>query len=404
MRLEKYRRVLRTPGFPVVMLLSVMVKAPTVAIPIVLTMHVAIGLDRGYGTAGLAAAAWTVGVTLGAPFQGRFMDRRGLRAMLVLAIVVQVAFWVLAPLMPFSVFMVGALVSGLGMIPGSTVIRLVIAGLIPEDHRHTAYAMDSMVTEVSYMLGPALAVLAATKMSTGVALVWLGVALAISGAALALRNPKSGEKAKTDTAARSGFGWLNARLIAVFAATLAAGAVVAGYEVAIIATLRVEDQVEWTGVVLMACGVYSLAGGLAFGALPRSPSVPLVILLLGLATMPLGLVGDWRVLVLALGPATTLCAPAFASTATAASGLATDGTRARVMSVYTAALCAGSALGAPLAGAAFDAGGPAAGFAAVGGLGVAIAILSGTVLRRRPESTDHRSEPSVRTAAMEGER
>lgn len=390
MRLDRYREVLAVRGFRPVMLLGLLAKLPVVAIPIVLTLHVTLGLDQGYGQAGLVAGAWTVGVTVGSPFQGRFIDRRGLRAMLSIATVAQGFFWGLAPLMSFPVFLVGALVSGLVLVPGSTVIRLAIAGLVPQEHRHTAFSMDSMVTELSYMAGPALVVLAATLISTETALVCVGLMLVVGSGALAVRNPRTEDKTGVgEPSARAGAfrSWLTVRLVAVCACTLAAGAVVAGYEVAIIGTLRSVDQVEWTGLVLFGCGVYSLVGGLVFGALPRSLPVPLVIVLLGLATLPLGLVGDWRVLALAVAPAAALCAPAFASTASAASvEVVEEGSRATTMSVYGAALSAGSALGAPMAGAAFDLSGPEAGFASVGGLGVVVAIFAWVVLRRSKQT------------------
>lgn len=86
---EKYRQVLAVPGFRSVLLLGLLAKLPVVAIPIVLTLHTALGLGQGYGQAGLVAGAWTAGVTIGAPFQGRFIDRRGLRAMLLVAVVGQ---------------------------------------------------------------------------------------------------------------------------------------------------------------------------------------------------------------------------------------------------------------------------------------------------------------------------
>lgn len=405
MRFDKYRQALAVPGFRSVLLLGIVAKLPVVAIPIVLTLQVALGLRHGFGEAGLVTGLWTVGVTVGAPIQGRLIDRRGLRPVLAVATVCQGLFWCLAPLMPFPVFAVGALVSGLVLVPGSTVVRLAISGLVPGDQRHTAFALDSMVTELSYMGGPALAVLIATQVSTGASLVGVGSALVLSGGAMLLRNPPMEEKKNEPGPSAVWPGarrqWLTGRLAGVFASTLAAGAVVAGYEVSITATLRSLGQVQWTGMVLLGCGVYSLLGGLVFGALPRSVPVPAVIALLGLATVPLGLAGNWWLLGLAVAPAATLCAPAFASTASAAGESAADGTRARVMSLYGSALSAGTALGAPLAGAAFDAGGSRAAFAAVGGLGVLVAIVAWPALRRRREPACDPSAPTVQNVTQD---
>src|SRR5215470_2445123 len=81
-RLDKYRKVFAVRGFPLVMALGLLAKLPIVAIPIILTLHVATGLDRGYGQAGLVIGAWTAGVTVGAPILGRFIQRYGLRPVL----------------------------------------------------------------------------------------------------------------------------------------------------------------------------------------------------------------------------------------------------------------------------------------------------------------------------------
>lgn len=390
MRLDKYRKVFAVRGFPLVMALGLLAKLPVVAIPIVLTLHVVTGLDRGYAQAGLVVGAWTAGVTVGSPIQGRLIDRYSLRSVLAVATLAQGLFWGLAPQMSFLVFAVGALASGLLLVPGSTVVRLAIGGLVPQDHRHTAFAVDSMITEVSIMTGPPLAVLVATQVSTKAALVSLCLALVISGGALVVGNPRTeGAPEASDskaTAARAPRNWLTVRLIAILACSLSAGAIVTGYEVAIVGTLRSTGQLEWTGLVLFGCGVYSLVGGLVYGTRPRSLPVPLMIGLLALAAMPLGLVGrSWWVLALAIAPAAALCAPGFASTANAASQLAGDGNRATVMSIYGSALSAGGAIGAPLAGAAFDSGGPEAAFASVGGLGVIVAISAWILLGRRSE-------------------
>lgn len=94
----------------------------------------------------------------------------------------------------------------------------------------------------------------------------------------------------------------------------------------------------------------------------------------------------WWVLAVAIAPAAVLVAPVFAATANAATQEAGDGNQAMVMSIYGSVLSAGSSIGAPLAGAAFESGGSEAGFASVGGLGVIVAISAWVGLRRRSSS------------------
>jgi predicted MFS family arabinose efflux permease len=388
-RLDQYRKVFAVRGFPLVMALGLLAKLPIVAIPIVLTLHVATGLDRGYGQAGLVIAAWTAGVTIGSPVQGRFIQRYGLRRVLAVVTLTQGAFWGLAPHLSFPFFAVGAAVSGLLLVSGSTVVRLAIGGLVPAEHRHTAFAVDSMITEVSIMLGPPLAILVISLTSTRGALLGLCFALVVSCGALTVfdpgiepKDPPDGPQPPPAAARRR---WPSARLVAVLACSLSAGAIVTGYEVVVVGTLRSTGQLEWSGLVLFGCAVCSLAGGLVFGALPRGAPVPVVVGLLALATMPLGLVGrQWWLLALAIVPAAALVAPAFAATANAVAREAGRGSQAVVMSIYGSVLSAGSSIGAPLAGAAFELGGAEAGFASVGALGVTVAGSAWLVLASRP--------------------
>ncbi|MFL6119473.1 MFS transporter [Actinophytocola sp.] len=385
-QLAKYQKVFAVKGFPIVMALGLLAKLPIVAIPIILTLHVATTLDRGYAQAGLVIAVWTAGVTVAAPVQGRFIQRYGLRPSLLIVTVAQGLFWCLAPLLSFPLFAAGALVSGLLLVSGSTVVRLAIGGLVPEEHRHTAFAVDSVITEISIMIAPVIAVLVTSAASTNVALVVLGLTLIVSCGSLAVFSPsvgRAGDSAAPAAGASPKRSWLNVRLIAVLACSLAAGAIVTGYEVVVVGTLRSTDQLAWTGVVLFGCAVCSLLGGLLYGALPRGLPVPLMIGLLAVATMPLGLAGpQWWLLALAIIPAAALVAPGFAATANAASHEAGAGSQAVVMSFYGSALSAGSALGAPLAGAAFEFGGANAGFVSVGGLGVIVAVLAWIVVGR----------------------
>ena len=109
--------------------------------------------------------------------------------------------------------------------------------------------------------------------------------------------------------------WLGPRMVAVL--VIAAGAVfiLAGTEVAIVAELRSTDQLAYTGVVVGVWSAVSAIGGIVYGALPRSPGQVTLMALLGLLTVPIGVLsGEWWLLALALVPASALCAPTIAAT------------------------------------------------------------------------------------------
>ncbi|MBX6723714.1 MAG: MFS transporter, partial [Dactylosporangium sp.] len=53
MRLDAYRRVLALPGVLSLTVVALLIRIPATMGGITLTLHVVLGLDRGYGAAGL---------------------------------------------------------------------------------------------------------------------------------------------------------------------------------------------------------------------------------------------------------------------------------------------------------------------------------------------------------------
>jgi predicted MFS family arabinose efflux permease len=238
-----------------------------------------------------------------------------------------------------------------------------------------------MSVELSYMAGPALAVLVITAISARVAVVAVGVGIVLAGVALfALNPPTRGEEDPiTEAAPVPRREWLRPRLVAVLATSAATTVVLGGTDVSLVAFMREAGQVSWTGAVLVAWGAFSLAGGFVFGMLHRPLSPLLLTTLLGALTIPIGLAHGWQWLCLALLPAGLLCAPSLAAGADAVSRMAPAGARGEAMGLHGSALTVGLATGAPLAGAIIDAASPAWGFAAAGlaGSGIALAALLG---------------------------
>ncbi|WP_452094407.1 MFS transporter [Dactylosporangium darangshiense] len=195
MRLTPYRRVLALPGVRPLMVLALLARIPITAIGVTMTLHVAQDLHRGWGAAGLVGAALTVGTALGGPLNGRFVDRRGLRPMLVVTTVAEAVFWTAAPSLSYPALLVGAFVAGVFSLPVFSVIRQSIAALVPVEHRRQAYALDSMSVELSFMAGPPLAVALMSALSGRVAMWSIGAALILAGAALFIANPPVHETA-----------------------------------------------------------------------------------------------------------------------------------------------------------------------------------------------------------------
>jgi MFS family permease len=426
--LARYRAVLRLPGIARLLAFAVFARIPQTASGVVLTLYVVGRLGQGYGAAGLVATAATVGMAAAGPWRGRAVDRQGLRRALVPSVIGSAASWGLAPFVGFAPLVVVALVGGVLGVPIFGVVRQSLSVLAPPGHRRTAFALDSIGTEISFMVGPAAGVLLATQLSTTVALLTVGAGSVLSGLGLMALNPptrstgdtagngaveaavaeRDGEPGETAVAEESAAGasgpvlphWYTPGLLAVLASALAAGLVLAGTDVGLVASLREAGVLSLTGLVFVAWSGGSVIGGAIYGGMRRS--IPPAVLLLGLAllTVPVGLAASPVLLAVTILPAAALCAPLISSTAEAVSRLVPERARGEAMGWHGSSLTIGSALGAPLSGAAIDAVAPWAGFTAVGSVGGALAGLGLVLLRRRcrPAAGTGGAEAAARVA------
>ena len=133
----------------------------------------------------------TVGAALGAPLLGRLVDRRGLRPVVVLTTVAEVIFWATAP----TLAVLAAAASPRSW-PGCWRCRSSRSSGSRSPRwcrRRTdarAYALDSMSIELSFMIGPALAVAAGhQRLRPGHHAARSAPASSLAGIALWLLNP-----------------------------------------------------------------------------------------------------------------------------------------------------------------------------------------------------------------------
>lgn len=373
--LAPYRRALALPRLGPLYAISFVARIPASAAAICLTLHVVLTLGHGYAAAGSVGAAATVGMAVGAPLLGRLVDRRGLRTMVVLTTVVEAVFWSVAPWLAYPALLVGAFLGGLLSLPVYSVSRQSIAAIVPAGQRRPAFALDSMIVELSYLLGPALGTVLALAVSTRAAMLAVGAGLVVAGIAFWLLDPPTRAVDPAEPVApvrspgRRRAGWLTPRLVGVLLATTVAAGVVFGSELAIIASLQTSGQ---AGTIPLVIGVWclaSLTGGLVYGALERSRSVFLLVGLLGALTVPVALGGSWWTFALLLIPAGLACAPSLTASADTVAELAPEHARGVVTGLQGSAITVGGALGAPLSGLVVDHASPAAAIALVGLVG-----------------------------------
>jgi predicted MFS family arabinose efflux permease len=383
--LAPFKHVLLLPRVRPLALLMFFARMPPAATGVILTLHVAVTLDRGYGAAGLVGAAGTVGMGLGAPLMGKLIDSRGLRSMLAVSVTASASFWLAAPLMNYWTLLVCSFAVGLLGVPMMSIGRQIITALVPETRRRVALSVDSISVELSFMGGPALGVFVATEFSTNAALVAIGLTTLAAGALLYWANPPMvHEDEVVDGPQPKIFEWFRGRIVGVFVVCVGATVCLAGMEVAAIASLEHAGKESWLGIVFFAMCAASIIGGLVYGGVKRTPSVLVLLLLMALLEIPVGL-GDGNVLLLCvlLVPMNLMCAPLIAASGEHISRLAPATARGLALGLQGSAFTIGNAIGSPLAGVAIDHGGARLGFAVVGVAGLLVAGVAWLLARQR---------------------
>lgn len=388
MSLAPYGRLLRLPGVLPLVLVAFVARIPHAMTGVVLTLHVVGPLGQGYGRAGVVAAAMTLGVAIGSPWRGRRVDRLGLRRALIPSVVVESAVWLIAPRLGYEALVVAAVVAGAFLVPVFSVVRQSLAVLVPAEQQKTAYALDSVGTEMTFMLAPTVGVLIATQVSTTAALTVIGVSTVAAGLLLMWFNPPTRSAGEVPGAAAPGPRQriLTPGLLVVLAAASAAALILNGTDVGIVAALRGWEHESAVGWMIALWCVGSVVGGLVYGA-GRHELHPLALVaLLGAATIPAAFAQTQAQLAVAVVVAGLPCAAALSSINASLVRMVPEHRRGEVMGWSGTANTVGAALGAPVIGAVIDGFGPWSGFAAAGGVGLLLSVLGLAVLavvRRR---------------------
>jgi MFS family permease len=369
------------------LLAGILARVPATAFGITLTLHVTNGMGRSWAQAGLVTAAYTIGSAVGQPLTGRLLDRRGLRTTMAATTVVAAGVWGVSPHLSYPALVVAAVVGGVFGPPIFSVVRLSLAAMVPVEQRRTAFALDAMIVELSYMVGPAVAVLLATNLRYGYGLYALAGGVAASGALMwSLNAPTHPEGHATPEVAPSRRTWFGRSLVALLIVAAAATFTLSSAELTVVATLRNAGVQQWTGVAIVLWCLYSLLGGLVFGAGRRH--IPAIVLVgsMALLTIPIGLGSAWPWLLLALLPSGLLCAPAMTAANVDLARIVPAASRGEATGVLGSAFTVGVSLGAPFAGLIIDGWGTSWSFAAAGAAGLLVVLAAIPAYRRRPRT------------------
>jgi MFS family permease len=363
-----YARVLRVPGMAPLLGAVLLARLPIGinALALVLFLRAEGG---SFAVAGAAAGALALGAGIGAPIGARLVDRHGVRVLGFLAGGHATGLAGLLVLgssgVPPAAILFTAALTGLTLPPASSVMRALYPRLLGGEPAlvQGAFALDSVLTETIFIVGPLLTALL-------VALVAPGAALAVSGAAvvagtlafIAVLPREERGAAGSDEAPRDLLGALRSPgLRTLIGAMLPVGVALGALEVALPAFADHEGRRGLAGVLLAVWSLGSAAGGLAYGARPRRRPLArvhlTVALLLPAFLAPLVLAGSPLAMGLLLVPAGIFIAPLIATRNELAGVVAPAGSANEAYSWPLTALVAGVALGAASGGILIDAAG-----------------------------------------------
>ncbi|MBW8481653.1 MFS transporter [Actinomadura parmotrematis] len=348
----------------------------------------------GYPLAGALGAVNGLATAAGQPVLGRAMDRFGQpRVLLPSALAAAAGFALLAwtGVRPLPVAVAAVVLAGFATPPLEAGLRALWPDVLDgPDQVQAAYALDAAAQELLFTLGP-LIVVGAAAVSTEAALLLTG-ALGIAGTLVVVCAGPS-RRWRGAPRAADWLGPLRAPGLRVLLLSLGfAGVALGVYAIAVAAYAERSGVPAHSGLLLAAMSAGALAGGLVYGARPRTgaPHRRLPVLLAALAACYLPLVwapGPPLMAVLAFASGIWL-APVLACTFSLVDRLAPAGTVTEAFAWVVATICAGGSLGSFVAGLGESLAGVPGAFAGAGAgglLALAVCLLGGRALRPVPE-------------------
>ncbi len=391
-----YARLFRVPHVVILLAAGILVRLPFAINGLAVVLFIR-EVSGSFAIAGLVTGALALGSAVGAPVSARLVDRRGVAMLLPLAIVHAAAvlgIWALGVADAPTVALVAvALTAGAAFPPAGAVLRARFPELIDDPALvRTAYALDSVMIEVSFVTGPLLTAVIVALAGPEVAL-GLSAILVIAGTVVFLARLPGARAphvpADTPPGLLGPLGEPAIRMIAL--TTLPVGFCIGTIEVALPAFSDAEGSPALAGVLLALWSLASGIGGLIFGARAARRGLVetylLIAVLFPLACLPLAAASSPVVMGALAMLAGLPIAPMIASRNELVGAIAPTGAGAESFTWLLTALVTGLATGAAAAGALAEAESWQAAVlvgCAVAVLGAALAYARRGSLRPRP--------------------
>lgn len=387
--LGAYRVVLADPRARAFSLAGFVARLPIsmTGIGVVLLVSLVTG---SFGRAGIITAAGTVVGAAAAPAWGRLVDRVGQARVLVVAALansIGISLLVTSVLRgwPLVVSLMAAGVTGLGYTSAGACVRARWAHQLEGGSQlDTAFAVEAVLDEVIFIVGPVLVTFLATSLHPAAGLAataTIGLVGALLLAGQRSTQPPAGA-ARPVSVDEAGLRFR--ALLPVVVACWAIGTVFGGMEVVVVAFAQERGVLPYAGALLMAWALGSLSAGVVVGSrqIRMAPHRRFRIgaAALALSLVPLPFVDRPAVMALCLAASGIAIAPTMIALIAATQVSVPASRLTEALGWTSTGIAAGVATGAAVLGALIDRSGSMAGFWAEIGAG-AVLILAALGVR-----------------------
>ncbi|HSV37192.1 MAG TPA: MFS transporter [Nocardioidaceae bacterium] len=401
-----YRRVLGLPGAFAMSLSGLVARLPISMISLGLVVLIS-GETGSYSLAGAVTASYIVASAVCSIFLARLMDQFGQAAVILVSLMVSMVALVLTMVAveehwasPAAHLL--AAVSGATLPLVGSAVRARWSHLVSDKALlQTAFAVEAVIDEVVFVLGPTLVTLLATGVHPLAGLT-AAIVAAVTGtlAFVSLRSTEPPPSGRHERGHAEPMGWTALAPLAVAAACM--GILFGGCEVATVAFADEHHHKAIAGPLLAIWSLGSLLSGVAVGLIRWKASnatrFQRALLALGTLLVPLPFIDNFWLLAAALFLAGWCISPGLIA---AVSMIAETVPRARLtegMAVFSTGLMAGVAPGAAIAGWVVDRHGASASYwvpVAAGFIGAALAFATSALRRPAPTLESHREPVDV---------
>jgi MFS family permease len=365
-----YLQVLRTPHVLPMVLAAFIGRLPLSMVGLGCVLLVA-SETGSYGLGGAVAAVGAVTTALAGPVLGRLADTRGQRRVLLPVLVIFVIsgvtfLFAVKGDWSLGVVFTSAGIAGACIPPVSSMIRVRWTHLLRGSHRlPTALAMESVVDEFVFIVGPVLVTFLSTTGHATSGVVTAFTLAAVGSLLFAAQGrtepPPAGHEHRNGPSAMRTQG-----LRVLFVVGAAVGAVLGTLEIALVAFADQAGAKSMSGVLIAGLALGSMASGIGWGTVhwrrPLRHRLAAVLVLLTVLSIPLLLIDRIWVMLPFVVLAGVAVSPSLISSFTLAEVLVP---RAAVTEAFTwigTALGLGVAIGASVAGKVVDVEGANAAF------------------------------------------